>query len=258
MKLHIRDAACGYGARTILEHIDLQVTDREILCILGPNGVGKTTLFKTILGLLPPLKGEFLLNGYDMLSMSRRELARRVSFVPQSHTPPFSFQVRDVIVMGRTAHLGLLCAPSAEDYRRADRILAQLGIEYLAEKHYTQISGGERQMVLIARSLIQEPELLIMDEPTSNLDFGNQVKILRQVKALARQGIGVIMTSHVPDHGFMCATKVLLIEHGQYRYGSADEIITEENLRSAYGVEVFISRTVAGSIEIKSCVANMD
>jgi iron complex transport system ATP-binding protein len=257
MKLTVEDAACGY-THPILEHINMEVTNGEVLCILGPNGVGKTTLFKTILGLLPPKGGQFLLDGEDLLSMDRVNIARKISFVPQGHAAPFSFLVRDVVAMGRTAYLGILHSPTDKDFEKVDTVMEQLGIDYLENKYYTQISGGERQMVLIARALVQDPELLIMDEPTSNLDFGNQVKVLKQVKAMAERGIGVVMTTHVPDHCFMCATNVLLIKRGSYIYGDVDNVVTEENLHDAYGVDVYISKNTADGKIIKSCVAKMD
>ena len=152
-----------------------------------------------------------------------------VGYVPQAHTPPFPFTVLDVVAMGRTAHLGPFASPGKEDIAIAEDSLARLGISALTERVYTEISGGERQMVLIARALTQQPQLLIMDEPTSNLDYGNQVRVLEQVCRLAQDGLGVVMTSHFPDQAFLCsATVALLRRTGGIVVGTAAEVITEE------------------------------
>jgi iron complex transport system ATP-binding protein len=256
MRLEVKDAVCGYGTKMVIEKVSLSVESGEILCILGPNGVGKTTLFKSILGFLKLLGGEILLNGEDTKALSQRRLARAVGYVPQAHTPPFPFTVRDVVVMGRTAHMGMFASPSDEDFYEAERALEVLGILFLRDRVYTEISGGERQMVLIARALTQKPEILIMDEPTSNLDFGNQIKVLEQINRLSQKGLGVIMTSHFPNHVFLCSTKVVLMQSSQViTVGSADEVITEKNLKAAYGINVRItSITDEKGNRVKACI----
>lgn len=242
MILEVKDAVCGYGSKRIVENISLSVKSGEILCLLGPNGVGKTTFFKSILGFLKLLGGEILLDGKDISALPKRLLARSVGYVPQAHTPPFPFKVLDVVTMGRTAHIGIFASPSRNDCRIAEEALETLGISYLRDSIYTEISGGERQMVLIARALTQQPGILIMDEPTSNLDFGNQVKVLGQINNLAEKGLGVILTSHFPNHVFLCSTKVALMQKNNvFNIGAADEVVTEENLKSAYGINVKIS-----------------
>lgn len=256
MRLEVKEAVCGYGEKKVVENISLSVENGEILCLLGPNGVGKTTLFKSILGFQELLGGEILINGENMKHWPRKKLARAIGYVPQAHVPPFPFSVLDVVVMGRTAHLGAFASPADYDIEIAEDSLEVLGIDFLRERIYTEISGGERQMVIIARALAQQPKILVMDEPTSNLDFGNQVRVLEQIKKLAQKGLAVIMTSHFPDHAFLCSTKVVLMQKNNvFTIGSADEVVTEENLRSAYGVEVKItsSQGVQGEI-IKSCV----
>lgn len=256
MRLEVKDAVCGYGIKRVVESVSLSVESGEILCILGPNGVGKTTLFKSILGFLKLLDGEILLNGESTKRLPQRRIARAIGYIPQAHTPPFPFTVLDVVVMGRTAHMGMFASPSYEDINEAEYALEVLGILFLRDRIYTEISGGERQMVLIARALTQQPEILIMDEPTSNLDFGNQIRVLEQINRLSKKGLGVIMTSHFPNHVFLCSTKVALMQPNQLiTVGSADEVITEENLKSAYGIDVRITSTAdaKGNI-IKACI----
>lgn len=241
MRIDVKEISCGYGNGNILEELSFTVLAGETLSVLGPNGVGKTTLFKSLLGFMKLKAGAILLDGHNMDGWSRSKLAKLIGYVPQSHTPPFPFSVLEVVMMGRTAHLGVFSSPSKADAQLAEQALEQLGIVYLRERIYTEISGGERQMVLIARALTQEPQFLVMDEPTASLDYGNQIRVLRQVNELSGRGLGVVMTTHNPDHAFLCPGKVVLLQRDQPAlYGCTDEIVTEDNLRSAYGVEVNI------------------
>jgi ABC-type cobalamin/Fe3+-siderophores transport systems, ATPase components len=256
MKLEVINVSCGYGANTIVKDISMNVDEGEILCILGPNGVGKTTFFKTILGFLKLQSGKILIDGQNISNWSKKKLAESIGYVPQAHTPPFPFSVIDVILMGRTAHIGMFDSPSKKDKEIAEDSLNALNISYLKDKIYTEISGGERQMVLIARALTQQPKILVMDEPTSNLDFGNQVKVLEEIKKLSQKGIGIIMTSHFPDHAFLCCTKVVLMQKDNlFSIGTVDGVVTEENLKRAYGVDVKITnvKNIKGA-KIKTCV----
>jgi iron complex transport system ATP-binding protein len=256
MRLDIDKVACGYGKTKILEDVSISVSSGEVLCLLGPNGVGKTTLFKTLLGFLKPLGGEILLDGESITGIRRNRLARSLAYVPQAHTPPFPFRVIDVVVMGRTAHLGMFASPTKQDMQIAEEALETLNISFLRDRIYTEISGGERQMVFIARALTQQPDLLVLDEPTSNLDFGNQIRVLQQINNLAKRGLGVIMTSHFPNHAFLCATKVaLLCRSSSFIIGDAVDVITEQNLKKAYGINVKIASTSNGfGDEVKTCV----
>ena len=256
MELTINNASCGYDGKAILTNVSLVLRQGEIVCILGPNGIGKTTIFRSVLGFLKLIDGEVLLDGVPKGNMSPREFSKMVGYVPQSHEPPFPYTVPDVVVMGRAAHLKSFEAPGIREYRIADRVMEILGISYLSSKVYTQISGGERQMVLIARALAQNPRLLVMDEPTANLDFGNQIRVLNCIRGLSGSGLGVLMTTHNPDHAFLCCDRVILLTRNkEILEGPVDEIVTEENLRRAYGVEVRITATETGNGRvIKSCV----
>ena len=256
MELTLKHVTCGYGTTPILKDVSLTLRQGEIVCILGPNGIGKTTVFRSVLGFLKLLEGEVLLDGVPRDRIRARDFAKCVGYVPQSHEPPFPYSVPDVVVMGRAAHLRPFEAPGLEEYRIVDQVLNMLEISYLREKTYTQISGGERQMVLIARALAQNSGLLVMDEPTANLDFGNQIHVLQSIKKLTASGLGVLMTTHNPDHAFLCCDRVILLtKDKQVLEGTVDEIVTEENLRKAYGVEVRITTTVTETGEkIRSCV----
>ena len=256
MELTLKHVTCGYGTTPILKDVSLTLRQGEIVCILGPNGIGKTTIFRSVLGFLKLLEGEVLLDGVPRDRIRARDFAKCVGYVPQSHEPPFPYSVPDVVVMGRAAHLRPFEAPGLEEYRIVDQVLNMLEISYLREKTYTQISGGERQMVLIARALAQNSSLLVMDEPTANLDFGNQIHVLQSIKKLTASGLGVLMTTHNPDHAFLCCDRVILLtKDKQVLEGTVDEIVTEENLRKVYGVEVRITTTVTETGEkIRSCV----
>ena len=237
--LEVRNASCGFPGRTIIKDISFSIAPGELLCLLGPNGVGKTTLFKTILGSLQLQAGEILLHGENVASWSRRRFATKVGYVPQAHTPPFPFQVIEVVTMGRTAHLGLFSTPSAVDVDIALEALENLGIAHLRDSVYTEISGGERQLVLIARALAQQVEILIMDEPASNLDFGNQIKLLEHIrKVVDKDRLSVILTTHYPNHALMYASKAVLLGRDQtVSIGRPEEVITEAYLKHAYEVE---------------------
>ena len=237
----------GYGAKPVGRDVDLDVHRGEVVCLLGPNGSGKTTLFKTMLGLLPAQAGDVLVDGLEMGKLTRAEVARRVAYVPQAHAAHFPFRVIDMVVMGRTAHLGLFAAPSHADRRRALEALARLGIGELAETEYTRISGGQRQLALIARALAQDAPGIVMDEPTASLDFGNQVIVLTEVKRLAAQGLAVLLSTHDPDHAFSIAQRVALLDAGRLlARGPPQDVLTPARLRDVYGVAVTIERLRQG------------
>jgi iron complex transport system ATP-binding protein len=253
--LKISNMSCGYGSKTVVRNVTMEFGTGEILCLLGPNGTGKTTYFKTILGFLKLQAGEVILDGKPIGEYKRNELAKKIGYVPQNHSTPFPFTVLDIVVMGRSAHLGMFASPSKNDYRIACESLESLGISHLKDRLFTHISGGEKQMALIARVLTQQTKLLIMDEPTSNLDFGNQIKVLSHIGNLAKNGISVIMTSHFPNHAFLCSSKVALMHKGEMMaYGEANDIITEERLRTIYGIDVrIIDYEYEGKV-LKNCI----
>jgi iron complex transport system ATP-binding protein len=241
MILEARHLDIGYRKTRIGSSIDLDIREGEVLCLLGPNGGGKTTLMKTLLGLLPALGGTVKLQDRDIASYSRAELAKLVGYVPQAGSNFFPFTVLDVVLMGRVAHIGLFASPGKKDVAAAEAALAALGIAHLKERIYTEISGGERQLVLIARALAQEPRLLVMDEPTASLDFGNQLRVLDRITALARRGMAVVLSTHDPDHVFLCGDRAALLRDGRLAaLGPPAEVITPASLAALYGVAVEI------------------
>lgn len=254
MELSVKDASCGYGDNVILRDISFSIKQGEIVCILGPNGIGKTTLFRSVLGFLNLIDGDVMLDGVPRSKIGAKKFSKCVGYVPQGHESPFPYSVKDVVVMGRDAHLKRFESPGASDYKMAYDMMDMPGISYLRNKTYTHISGGERQMVLIARALTQEPKILVMDEPTANLDFGNQIHVLECISKLTSSGLGVLMTTHNPDHAFLCCDRVILLtKDKKVMVGTVDEIVTEENLKLAYGVDVKISSTVTDSGKLIRC-----
>jgi iron complex transport system ATP-binding protein len=256
-QLRVTGLAFGYGRRVVGCDVSFVLAGGEVLCLLGPNGSGKTTLFRTLLGLLPAIAGTVTVNGETMRDWSWRERALVFGYVPQAQLGLFPFTVREMVLMGRTAHVGLFGGPTRRDRDAAAAALALLGIIHLADRPYTQVSGGERQLTLIARALAQEPDILVLDEPTASLDFGNQVVVLAQVQRLAARGIGVIMSTHAPDQAFACADRVLLMQDGRIvAEGAPEAVLTAERLRAVYGVEVWVSR-VPG-LERPVCVPRLE
>jgi iron complex transport system ATP-binding protein len=231
--------AIGYRDRIVGRALDVRLAEGEVLALLGPNGGGKTTLLKTLIGLLPPREGEVRLDGKRLDHYSMRERARRIAYVPQVHIGTFAFTVATLVLMGRTAHGDLFSAPSAADHAVAAAALARLGIAHLADRPYTMISGGERQLALLARALAQEPRFIVLDEPTASLDFGNQGKVLREIRALAAAGHGVLFTTHDPNHAMRAADRAYLLRAGtRVAEGAVTGVLTRADLEALYGTRV--------------------
>jgi iron complex transport system ATP-binding protein len=229
----------GYPDRVVGAGLDVELQNGEVLALLGPNGGGKTTLLKTRLGLLAPKAGEVRLDGTALSTRTIKERARLIAYVPQTHVATFAFPVETVVLMGRTAHGDLFARPTAKDRQVAASMLVRLGIAQLAERPYTMISGGERQLVLLARALAQEPQFIVLDEPTANLDFGNQGKVMREIRALAASGLGVLFTTHDPNHALRAADRAYLLRGGaRIAEGPVQQILTRERLQALYGAPV--------------------
>lgn len=234
MVLEIKNATLGYRNKAVLQGIDLRLHTGETTCVIGRNGAGKTTLFKSLLGLLPLLCGEILLNGKNAGRWNRKQFAQAVAYVPQVRALPFPYSVFEVVLFGRTAHLSCFASPSKKDKTIAEECLEKLHISHLKDRSFTQLSGGEQQMVIIARALAQQPAFLIMDEPTASLDFGNQIEITNQVNSLRSEQLGIVMATHSPEHALMCDADVAVLHQGRlWKQMISDELLTE-----IYGVDV--------------------
>ena len=235
----VKNISFSYNEEEIFSDISFSIEKGDILCILGPNGTGKTTLIKCLNGLHEIDSGEISINGKNIKNLSLKEVSRHIGYIPQSHVPSFPFKVFDVVLMGRAPYLNLTDSPKSEDVEIAMDALKTLGIEYLKDKEYTNLSGGERQLVFLARVLCQKPDILILDEPTSHLDFGNQIKLLEIVDNLAKSGLSIIMSSHFPDHAFLSSTKVAIMRNKKFiDFGTPNRVVTEENLKKAYSIDV--------------------
>ena len=241
MILEIKNLNFKYTDRLVLDDISFGVDKGKIVGLLGENGVGKSTLFKCILGFLQPSSGEILINGLDINKLDFKERARLVAYIPQSHHPTFNHKVINVIKMGSNVRMSGFNTPGEEERKRAYEILELLGIEELRDRGYKEISGGERQLVLIARALMQDAKVLIMDEPTANLDYGNQIKVLKTCRDLSKIGYTIIQSTHHPQQAFMFFDKVILMhDHRLLGQGDVMEVLTEENLKKIYGIDLEI------------------
>jgi iron complex transport system ATP-binding protein len=240
MMLALRGTAFAYRpGQPVFEELDLTIHPGEVLCILGPNGCGKTTLLKCCAGLLRVSRGQVQIDGTDMVDLDRRATARRVGFVPQSHDVTFPYSVRDVVLMGRTPHLSPWSSPSGRDESLARDAVLRVGLQAKIDHAYSTLSGGERQLALLARALCQAPTLLLLDEPVAHLDLKNQSVVLQLMKRLADQGFSVTFTSHDPGHAFRVADRVALVHAGgRLAVGPPAEVLASKSLSDTYGIAV--------------------
>ncbi len=254
--LEVQGLHCSYDDVEIVHDVSFSVRDGQFACIIGANGCGKTTTLKNVMGLIRPTAGRVLVNGQEVLSLDERQRAQRFAYIPQAHTPPFPFSVADVVILGRTPYINTLTRESAGDRKIAYRALETLGIQDLADATYTALSGGQQQLVLIARALAQQPDVLIMDEPTASLDFGNQQVVLSQMKNLVAGGMSVLMVTHDPNHAFYCADWVVAMQDGRVvEVGTPDEVVTTTMLERLYNAQVEVKRVHIDRLDEERSVA---
>lgn len=239
MSVEVKNLSFSYGERPVLHDISFTVENGEFLSILGPNGVGKSTLFRCVLGLLSGYTGQVLVDGIDSRTFSVRETAKHIAYIPQSSHPIFNYSVFDIVLMGRTSGLSTFRTPGKKDSDKCYWALEKVGISHLAQRCFHRLSGGEQQLVLIARALVQNAPILMLDEPTANLDFGNQLLVLEQARNLVREGYTVIQTTHHPEQSFMFSDRILAIQKGRVlTEGTPEEVLTESTMHALYGVDV--------------------
>jgi iron complex transport system ATP-binding protein len=239
--IEVRGAGFSYGEQAVFGGVNLDVYTGEVLTVLGPNGCGKSTLLRCIGGALALKEGAVRFENVDLSTLDVRARARKIALLFQDHTASFPYAVLDVVSMGRTPYLSAFGAPSAQDIAIAEEALEQVGMSHLKQRPYTALSGGERQLVLLARTLAQQPAVILLDEPTAHLDFKNQVRSLQQIGALAERGVTMIMTTHDPNQAFLFPGRAALMRPGgALEVGPPPKVITDESLSAAYGIDVAV------------------
>ncbi len=237
--IRVEHLSFSYGETRILKDVNFNADRGSLAALIGPNGAGKSTLFRCILKFLSGYEGKVMLDGQDMKDMSRPEIARKIAYIPQTSIPVFNYAVIDIVLMGMTSGLRLLETPKKEHIRRAEEVLEGLGVLHLRDRGFGRISGGERQLVLLARAIAQNARILIMDEPTANLDYGNQLRVMERIRSLAKAGYTVIMSTHDPAQALLFADIAFVLQDGcMLASGPPKEVLTEEMMNKLYGVNV--------------------
>ena len=255
MSIEVKNVSFSYGSIDVLHNVNFTADSGDLVAVLGPNGVGKSTFFRCMLGFLKPRQGEVLLNGRDIYAMSHADVAKEIAYIPQSVSPAFNYTVLDTVLMGMTNQIGTFSTPKREHREKAMAALESLGIAELAGRGCSRISGGERQLVLLARSLVQDAKILIMDEPTANLDYGNSFRVMQRIETLGAAGYTVIFSTHEPNQAFRYANRVLALSGGRVlTEGVPAEVLTEETLSALYRIGVAVRGVEIGGAEVKLSV----
>ena len=239
MSIDVKNLSFSYGQKDVLHNISFSAEKGEFLSVLGPNGAGKSTLFRCILGLLQGFSGEVFVNSRNIESFSAREAARQIAYIPQNSHSLFHYSVLDIVLMGRTSYASAFHNPGREDMQVCLNILEKVGITHLKARCFHKLSGGEQQLALIARALAQDAPVLLLDEPTANLDFGNQLLVLKQAKQLAQEGYTVIQTTHNPEQSYLFSDRILALQNGRLvADGKPSEVMTDAIMKQLYHVDV--------------------
>ncbi|WP_086444209.1 ABC transporter ATP-binding protein [Candidatus Enterococcus lemimoniae] len=244
--LEVIDLAFAYKQQKILNDISFTLDYGQSVCLLGKNGVGKSTLFKCLLRVLEPSLGSVKINDRSIQQCSRNELSKLISYIPQKQRGIFHFTVFEMVLMGTTARLKNYQQPGTVENELAEAALVALNITHLKNRIFSEISGGEQQLVIIARSVAQQSKIIIMDEPCANLDYGNQIMVLEMIQTLAAQGYLIIQSTHDPNHALQYADYVLVLQEGQLLQGIPKTILTSQQLEAIYRVPITV-HTIAST-----------
>ncbi|MCL2409926.1 MAG: ABC transporter ATP-binding protein [Oscillospiraceae bacterium] len=253
VSIKVEDLQFSYKNNPVLHGVNFFAEADQCICLLGENGAGKTTLFRCLLGLLGGYSGGIYIDGIDGKNLSIRQLAKKIAYIPQAHEPTFNYTVFETVLMGTSVLMDRFHTPGQRECETVEQMLSLLNISHLAERGYAEISGGERQLTLIARALAQRSRILVMDEPTANLDYGNQFRVMRQVKQLARSGYLVVLSTHNPEHALLYSDKVLVLKDGKAMiYGAPEEVLNPALIHDVYGVSVELQKmsTAQGDVPV--------
>ncbi len=253
--IDVRNLKFAYKADPILDGVSFHVDEGQFVTVLGANGTGKSTLFKCLLGLLNYQSGDVAIAGKDIRKLPRRTLAGLVGYVPQQEAQIYNYTVMDTVLMGMARKIGAFRAPKKEQLDECTEILKKLGIDHLAGRGVNEISGGERQMTLLARALAQNAKILIMDEPTANLDYGHQHEVMRLIQSLTKGGYTILLSTHNPEHAVMYASHVLALkDHQVCAYGRNEDVLDEALIEALYGLRVKIVSDPDGEGSGRACI----
>lgn len=249
MSLTIENLSFSYGKRPVLRQLSFTAQAGELLAILGPNGVGKTTLFKCVMGQERRYGGRILADGADLSALSPRDRAHRVAAIPQAHPLSFRYSAFDMVLMGTSHSLSPFAVPGERERGLARYAMERVNIAHLAERPFDHLSGGEQQLVFIARALAQQARILLMDEPTASLDYGNRLLVLQVARDLAREGYTVLLSTHDPQHALWFADRALALKEGRMlALGAPREVLTATLLEALYGRRIELVETEQGPV----------
>jgi len=253
LSIKVQDLSFSYEHRTVLDKVEFQIEPGDVLAVLGPNGVGKTTLFRCILGLQSHYRGSIRINNREATLFSAKELAREIAYIPQMQKAAFHFIVLDMVLMGTTAQLSLFQQPGEKQLVQAHATLTRFGIDHLANRDFEQLSGGESQLVLLARAIAQGAKILILDEPTASLDYGNAIRVMEEVRQLAKLGFTIIFSTHDPNQALGYANRVLALYEGRVAaFGLTDQVLQPALLEQLYQISVRFE--TLGEEQMRVCI----
>lgn len=259
MPVIVSNVSFSYGSpkkpHHVLQDVSFEVNDGEMVAILGANGVGKSTLFKCILGILKGYEGIIRIDDEDASLMTAKRLSRKIAYIPQIHYPSFNYSVLNMVLMGTGSRMSAMSAPGQKQIKESMDALDKFGIASLAERDYVSLSGGEQQLVLMARALVQSAGIWILDEPVASLDFGNQILVQEQLRKMVAEGYTIIMSSHNPEQTYMYADRIVAMKDGRVlKYGSPKDIMNEELIHELYGIDVKMNSLCEDKIRV--CIPN--